>query len=248
MNVYTVYLRQPAGMDDRRCDPFWEFGSFGSTGCHSSNLLHPRHSPLTAGDRLVFLQGSSGEVRAIAMTPPIRVGGNSARLEALWDPAYRPIPYAHAPLFIDNSGRTDFPSLLAMLKGVKRDTPCSAVGSKFRSRCTALDKPLAMEILTWFEGPRGRANAYFDAICHAGNPWLNHASRSGWANPAVRSQRYVEFGGTLSFNEHSKSSEETSSCFLAHTVVDKPCSSPKPKPQPSPELGAKSASPPRKCR
>lgn len=211
MNIYTVYLRQPAGLHDRRCDPFWEFGSFGSTGCHSSNLLHPRRSPLTAGDRLVFLQGSRGEVRAIAMTPPIRVGGKSARLEALWDPAYRPLPYALAALFIDNAGRTDFPSLLAMIKGVRRDTPCSAVGSKFRSRCTPLDGTLAAELVAWFDRVHDQATEYFDAICHTDDRWREYAARSQWANSEVRAQRYQEFGGSLSRNVNKDSSVGSSS-------------------------------------
>lgn len=197
MNIYTVYLRQPAGLHDRRCDPFWEFGSFGSTGCHSSNLLHPRRSPLTAGDRLVFLQGSRGEVRAIAMTPPIHVGGQSSRLEALWDLKYRPLPYAQAALFIDNAGRTDFPSLLPMLDGVRRNTPCSAVGSKFRSRCRPVDPALAAEIAVWFDKSHSQVSNYFDAICHSDDPWREYAMRSGWSDPEVRAQRYKEFGGNL---------------------------------------------------
>lgn len=197
MSIYTVYLRQPAGLHDRRCDPFWEVGSFGSTGCHSSNLLHPRRSPLTAGDRLVFLQGSRGEVRAIAMTPPIRVGGTSARLEALWNPMYRPLPYARAALFIDNAGRTDFPSLLSILDGVRCNTPCGAVGSKFRSRCKPLEHTLSAELVEWFDRSHDQAPEYIDAICHANDPWREHASRSGWSDPEVRAQRYQEFQGTL---------------------------------------------------
>jgi hypothetical protein len=223
MSIYTVYLRQPGGLDDRRCDPFWEFGSFGSTGCHSSNLLHPRRSPLTAGDRLVFLQGSPGEVRAIAMTPPISVGGRSAHLEAHWDPAYRPLPYKQAALFIDNAGRTDFPSLLPMLEGVRRDTPCSAVGSKFRSRCTPLDGSLAGELMAWFNRSHDQVIDYFDAICHSNNPWREHASRSGWSDPEVRVRRYREFGG----NRVLESGDDTqagpsSKCGASPTGSDKP--------------------------
>lgn len=218
MNVYTVYLRQPGGLDDRRCDPFWEMGSFGATGCHSANLLHPRLSRLTAGDRLVFLQGSRGEVRAIAMTPPIRVGGHSACLEAQWDPAYRPVPFAQAALFIDNAGRTEFPSLLGMLDGVRRDTPCSAVGSKFRSRCTALDQDLAAELVEWFSRPHDRAAQYFDAICHSNERWRNHALQSGWADPAVRANRYRALGGTLGTEEGRSAAIPSSSADVFLTA------------------------------
>lgn len=131
------------------------------------------------------------------MTPPIRVGGKSARLEALWDPAYLPLPYARAALFIDNAGPTDFPSLLAMIKGVRRDTPCSAVGSKFRSRCTPLEDALAAELVAWFDRSHDQATEYFDAICHADDRWREYASRSQWAHFEVRAQRYQEFGGRL---------------------------------------------------
>ena len=32
MSLYLVFLRRPESLDDRRSDPFWEFGSFGRTG------------------------------------------------------------------------------------------------------------------------------------------------------------------------------------------------------------------------
>ncbi len=235
MSVYTVYLRRPAGKRDRRCDPFWESGSFGSTGCHTSNLLQPRRSPLTVGDRLVFLQGSHGEVRAIAMTPPIRVGGQLARLEALWDPEYRPLPYAQAALFINNAGRTDFPSLLAMLAGVRCDTPCSSVGSKFRSRCTPLDLPLAAELAAWFDRSHDQAAEYFDAICHANHPWYKHVSRSSWSDPEVRAQRYREFGGSLGAELGGNSTAGPSSrCESSSTGAGKSDSLFGPDPEPGP--------------
>jgi hypothetical protein len=245
MNIYTVYLRQPAGLHDRRCDPFWEMGSFGSTGCHSSNLLHPRRSRLTAGDRLVFLQGSRGEVRAIAMTPPIRVGGHSARLEAQWDPEYRPMPYAKAALFIDNVGRTDFPSLLAMLDGVRRDTPCSAVGSKFRSRCTPLERTLAAELVAWFSRSQDPATEYFDAICHANDPWRNHALQSGWSDPEVRAQRYREFGGNIS--RLVVSSASTGSSFRCESSSTRTGKTRSPGASLGPDAGPEPERPRRKC-
>ena len=39
--VILVHLRRPRSRSDKRDDPFWEFGSFGITGCHARNLLHP---------------------------------------------------------------------------------------------------------------------------------------------------------------------------------------------------------------
>jgi hypothetical protein len=41
--VVVVLLRQPRkDISEMRTDPFWEFGSFGLTGCHQRNLLHPK--------------------------------------------------------------------------------------------------------------------------------------------------------------------------------------------------------------
>jgi len=85
MSVYFVYLRRPNKLNDRRNDPFWEFGSFGKTGCHSHNLLHHKNSPLKAGDRLAFLQGGKQEIRVIGLTPPIQVARTEARIELKWD-------------------------------------------------------------------------------------------------------------------------------------------------------------------
>src|SRR5690349_18822148 len=109
MRLYFVCLRRPSGYKDRRNDPFWEFGSFGSTGCHSRNLLHPVRSTLRDNDRLVFVQGGDGESRVIALTPPIKIGGSLHKLEVLWDKSYRPLSFMNAPILIDNQGNTDFP-------------------------------------------------------------------------------------------------------------------------------------------
>ena len=45
-DVVIVCLRQPIkdNPDEKRSDPFWEFGSFGCTGCHSTNLMNPRNA------------------------------------------------------------------------------------------------------------------------------------------------------------------------------------------------------------
>lgn len=36
--VIVVHLRRPKNASDMRDDPFWEFGSFGITGCHAHDL------------------------------------------------------------------------------------------------------------------------------------------------------------------------------------------------------------------
>ncbi len=42
--VLVALLRQPRmeRPNEMRSDPFWEFGSFGLTGCHKTNLMHPK--------------------------------------------------------------------------------------------------------------------------------------------------------------------------------------------------------------
>jgi hypothetical protein len=69
-NVFCVALRRPHNRTDKRPDPKYEKGSFGSTGCHSDNLLSDaglRQSRIQKGDRLVFVQGN----RVVFVTPLI---------------------------------------------------------------------------------------------------------------------------------------------------------------------------------
>ncbi len=71
VNVYFVHLRRPRNLNDQRADPFYEYGSFGCTGCHSKNLLHPRHAEKLNGARLAFVQGGNLGSRLVFLTPPI---------------------------------------------------------------------------------------------------------------------------------------------------------------------------------
>lgn len=69
--VFCAYLRQPYDETDPRTDPKYEEGSFGSTGCHSTNLLSEkgyRRNRIQRGDRLVFVQ----QKRVVFITPPSR--------------------------------------------------------------------------------------------------------------------------------------------------------------------------------
>jgi hypothetical protein len=70
--VFFVHLRRP-GSDDPRTDPLYEFGSFGCTKCHCSNLFHPRHAEDLKGSRLAFVQGGDDGSRLVFLTPPITV-------------------------------------------------------------------------------------------------------------------------------------------------------------------------------
>ena len=87
-HVHIVLLRRPksAKEDPResRSDPFWEFGSFGCTGCHGGNILHPRNADEIAGGRLAFAQGGDNGFRLVYLTPAVTVhpGGRPRRTDA----------------------------------------------------------------------------------------------------------------------------------------------------------------------
>lgn len=68
--IYCVLLRKPYDGGDLRTDPIYEIGSFGSTGCHSKNLLSEKgckEKRIQEGDMLVFIQNR----RVVFITPPI---------------------------------------------------------------------------------------------------------------------------------------------------------------------------------
>lgn len=107
--VYCVSLRMPSNRKDMRIDPKYEIGSFGSTGCHSRNLLSEKgfkEGRIRRGDRLVFVQGN----KVVFATPPIR------RLEQVphkkgkynvpvWNPNWR--TKASRPLKLKHSMKLD---------------------------------------------------------------------------------------------------------------------------------------------
>jgi hypothetical protein len=197
MSVYFVYLRQPGGLDDRRNDPFWEFGSFGRTGCHSKNLLHPKNCRITDGDRLAFLQGGKREIRVVGLTPTIRVTGTPARIELKWDETYRPVPFASAPLFINNDGDTAFPAVYMALRlaDTNRSTFCGGAASRLRSRATAASHDLAKEISQWFAAARlPKITAYTEAIQAETGAWHMHAIQQSWAGAKERAAEYKKAG------------------------------------------------------
>lgn len=191
VSTYFVFLRRPWGLADRRNDPFWEFGSFGRTGCHAKNLLHPQRSPLRDGDRLAFLQGGPNEIRIVALTPPLRIFPFRDAIEARWDRRYRPFRLADAPLLINNRGRTDVPGVLPLLRGGHRSTNCGQAASQFRSRTKCMSPQLARQILACHDARTGtRATRYIDAVELPGMPWHRHALGCGWHVRTARTERF----------------------------------------------------------
>jgi hypothetical protein len=103
--VILVVLRQPNRRpDEKRSDPFWEFGSFGCTGCHRRNLLHAVKVDVLSGVRLAFAQGGDQGFKLVFLTPPIRLRRHPGKIEAFWSPRTMPFRYDGAPLLINNEG------------------------------------------------------------------------------------------------------------------------------------------------
>jgi len=170
-NVYFVHLRRP-GPEDPRFDPYYEFGSFGCTKCHSRNLLHPRHAEELEGGRLAFIQGGHLGSRLVFLTPPIKVKVWRDSCEAKWQPAEMPFRYDDAPLLVSNAGESDIPSIIRLIKcGAPRcPTFESALSSIFRSRTTPLPTTIAREIVRLYRTRRKRlasvASRYQEALPH----------------------------------------------------------------------------------
>lgn len=191
MKLFIVLLRRPKQSSDFRDDPFWEFGSFGSTGCHSKNLLHPKNTKITDGDRLAFVQGGSGGMRIVAVTPPVTVGGSNARVEILWDESFRPLAYQDALSAVDNAGNSLLPSLFASISKINRSTYCGKFSSAYRSRSTAVTDKIAKEIIQAFESIEALpTNNYVEAIANKNDPWAIEKIKHRAHDRKTRSARY----------------------------------------------------------
>ncbi len=180
-SLNLVLLRQPMTHrpNERRSDPFWEFGSFGRTGCHSHNLLGARSAPTLVGRRLGFAQGGVAGFRLVFITPPIRqvtayrIDGRLFH-EATWAGKTWPFRYATAPLLVDNEGRTDFPCILALVRAANRPSWIAKFSSKFRSRTVPLPARESSEIIGTYEeslrhAEHPLAQSYEDALPYPPN-------------------------------------------------------------------------------
>ena len=163
--------------------------------------------------QLADINSGHNEIRVVALTPPITVCGTGHPLEIRWDAKYKPLPYAHAPLLVNNDGITSFPSVMDILHGTSRSTYCGAAGSRLRSRTTPLDDAIAREILDWFERDGlPEADEYWDAIEGLSGSWRRKASNAGWAALAKRRESFANLGGTGSTSEGNDEISESRSC------------------------------------
>jgi hypothetical protein len=148
--VFFVHLRRPKSKpDERRDDPFYEEGSFGCTGCHSSTLFSPRHAADLEGARLAFIQGGPLGHRLVFLTPPVTVRVWSDRCEARWTPAEMPFKYSQAPILICNNGNTEFPLVKQSAQNSQsstRDGRPRSLEERLSSRLRTPVHPLSAEI------------------------------------------------------------------------------------------------------
>ncbi len=159
--VVIVHLRQPRGgnPEEMRSDPFWEFGSFGCTGCHRHNQMHPARIEELEGARLAFAQGGKQGFRLVMLTPPVRAVHHAKGCELRWEPAEMPFRYDQAPLLIGAGGESDCSSLKDMIATADRGTWPARFSSCFRSRRQALPAPAATELVRRYEQLRAAAPA-----------------------------------------------------------------------------------------
>jgi hypothetical protein len=172
--VIIVHLRRPtSNSDEKRSDPFWEFGSFGITGCHSSNLMNRKNVGKLNGVRFAFAQGGNKGTRLVYLTPPVKIVDHGDVIEATWSPQW-PFRYVDAPILVSNREVSKFPKLeTSVLKGGVRSTKEGQFSSCFRSRTTCLPDEIAKEVISVYTQQRNRANisaiarSYEEAL-----PWL----------------------------------------------------------------------------
>lgn len=158
--VIVVHLRRPLKnrLDESRSDPFYEFGSFGCTRCHSTNLMHPGRIDELHRARLAFAQGGDAGFRLVHLTPPVDVKKHSDRCEVIWSPIVAPFSYSAAPLLVNQAGQSDFSELLDTIHNVNRVHWTERFSSAFRTRREPLPARVAEEMVRMFDGRRAVAS------------------------------------------------------------------------------------------
>jgi hypothetical protein len=172
--VIMVMLRQPrSDRGESRTDPIWEVGSFGSTGCHTRNLMNPSKIEELNGARFAFVQGGPSGLRLVHVTPPVK--GRRIRSgecgEVHWEKHAMPLNYGNSPCVINNDGHSDVPLILDYIRWVARSTWIARFASAFRTRRMPLAGVVGDQVVaaydTWRKKhPEAVAKTYVDAL-----PW-----------------------------------------------------------------------------
>lgn len=175
--VIVVLLRRPQKnkSNESRTDSFWEYGSFGLTGCHRTNLMNPKKLEELRGVRLAFIQGGHSEMRLVYLTPPIATlekHENRERTvgEVKWEVDKLPFCFNDAPLIINNHDYTDFPQIRQLIEHTDRSTPVAKFASRFRASRQPLPVAITQELIDiWAQKvaaapPTAFAKNYWDAL------------------------------------------------------------------------------------
>lgn len=212
--LFMVMLRRPR-KNDPRTDPFWEFGSFGCTGCHGRNLLHPKNCRICSGDRLAFVQGGKLGTRLLLVTPPVERfdypgGGPIGRVELRWNSDRKPFRYNRAPSLFDLTapGRPElYPRLTSSLARTNRSTIDAKFASRFRARTSPLDPALARELKFGFDSAVMRARkSDFITSYEQALPWCDCPS-------SVNERRHDYRRRLLELKNAAASARRRKGCF-----------------------------------
>ncbi len=148
--VLLVLLRQPhkERPTEMRSDPFWELGSFGLTGCHKTNLMHPKKAHELEGARIAFVQGGGAGFKLVYLTPPVTPIAYSDRSEIRWKADGKmPFSYNKAPFVISTAGDSDVPEIVQIFENVRRSGWMGRFASKFRTRRVPLPDACAAQLV-----------------------------------------------------------------------------------------------------
>jgi hypothetical protein len=143
--------------DEMRSDPFWEFGSFGLTGCHQRNLMHPGKAEELNGARLAFVQGGRDGFKLVYLTSPVRAVAYGDRTETRWEPRQMPFRYDAAPVVIAPDGKSDIDGVVELVSSVHRNGWMGKFASKFRSRRQPLPDAIAAAFIRCYDASRKRS-------------------------------------------------------------------------------------------
>ena len=200
--VLVALLRQPhmERPTEMRSDPFWEFGSFGLTGCHKTNLMHPKKVHELKGARIAFVQGGDAGFKLVYLTPPVTPIPYSDRSEIRWETSGKngvssetgvsnetgstmPFRYEKAPFIISTSGVSDVPEIVHIFENVRRNGWMGRFASKFRTRREPLPDACAAQLIKVWNARVRKATAgdfariYTDALPY--NPPKTDFDRQG---------------------------------------------------------------------
>lgn len=188
--VLVALLRQPhmERPTEMRSDPFWEFGSFGLTGCHKTNLMHPKKVHELKGARIAFVQGGDAGFKLVYLTPPVTPIPYSDRSEIRWEVSGEtgtnmPFRYEQAPFIISTAGESDVPEIVQIFENVRRNGWMGRFASKFRTRREPLPDACAAQLIRVWNARIRKAKAgdfariYTDALPY--NPPKTDFERQG---------------------------------------------------------------------